>query len=49
MPWSYSHTYIGILCHDICILVIPKVPTGLSDVVTRSKQIQKYSSQACVH
>ncbi|KHG16170.1 hypothetical protein F383_20794 [Gossypium arboreum] len=23
-----------ILCHDICILAIPKVRTGLSDVVT---------------
>ncbi|KHG23305.1 hypothetical protein F383_08442 [Gossypium arboreum] len=52
-PGSYLHTYIGItyrchgltytshiriLCHDICILTIPK-----------SKQIQKYSSQACMH
>ncbi|KHG17829.1 hypothetical protein F383_21740 [Gossypium arboreum] len=37
ISWSYSHTYIGILCHDICILAIPKVHTRLSDVVTRSK------------
>ncbi|KHG20741.1 hypothetical protein F383_27935 [Gossypium arboreum] len=35
MPWSYSHTHIGILCHDICILAIPKVHTGLSDVISR--------------
>ncbi|KHF97600.1 hypothetical protein F383_37117 [Gossypium arboreum] len=40
MPWSYSHTHIGILCHDICILTIPKVHTGLSDVVTQSKRIR---------
>ncbi|KHG08259.1 Putative protease AXL1 [Gossypium arboreum] len=46
MPWSYSHTYIGILCHDICILTLPKVYTGFSDVITRLKRIQKCSSQA---
>ena len=39
-------SYIRILCHDICILTIPKVHTGLSDVITRSKRIQKCSSQA---
>ncbi|KHG17410.1 PHD finger C17D11.04c [Gossypium arboreum] len=27
-------SYIGILCHDICILAIRKVDTGLLDVVT---------------
>ncbi|KHG04786.1 Multifunctional CCA [Gossypium arboreum] len=27
-------SHIGILCHDICILAIPKVHTGLSDAVT---------------
>ncbi|KHG18969.1 hypothetical protein F383_24207 [Gossypium arboreum] len=42
-----SHT--GIICHDICILAIPKIHTGLSDVVIRSKRIQKYSSQAYSH
>ncbi|KHF97275.1 hypothetical protein F383_35067 [Gossypium arboreum] len=26
-------SHIGILCHDICILTIPKVHTGLSDVL----------------
>ncbi|KHG20445.1 hypothetical protein F383_24919 [Gossypium arboreum] len=41
MPWSYSHTYIKILCHDICILTIHKVHTGLLDVVTRSKQMRR--------
>ncbi|KHG19222.1 hypothetical protein F383_24288 [Gossypium arboreum] len=25
-------SHIGILCHDICILTIPKVHTGLSDM-----------------
>ncbi|KHF98440.1 hypothetical protein F383_37501 [Gossypium arboreum] len=37
MPWTYLHTYIEILCHEICILTIPKVHTGLPNVVTRSK------------
>ncbi|KHG07144.1 Envelope glycoprotein [Gossypium arboreum] len=46
MPWSYSHTYIGILCHDICVLTIPKVHTGLPDIVTRLKPIWKHSNQA---
>ncbi|KHF99312.1 hypothetical protein F383_38334 [Gossypium arboreum] len=46
MPWSYSYTYIGILCHDIYILTIPKVHMGLSDVITRLKRIQKCNSQA---
>ncbi|KHF97836.1 dna replication complex gins psf1 [Gossypium arboreum] len=36
MPWSYSYIYIEILCHDICILTIPKVHTGLLDVVSWS-------------
>ncbi|KHG21227.1 hypothetical protein F383_08637 [Gossypium arboreum] len=36
MPWSYSHTYTGILCYDICILAIPKVHMGLLDAITRS-------------
>ncbi|KHF99542.1 hypothetical protein F383_38536 [Gossypium arboreum] len=45
MPWSYSYTYIGILCHDICILAIPKVHIGLSDVVTQSNRTRKISSQ----
>ncbi|KHG27566.1 Cysteine--tRNA ligase [Gossypium arboreum] len=39
-------SHIRILCHDICILVIPKVHTGLSDVISRSKRICKYSSLA---
>ncbi|KHG07964.1 hypothetical protein F383_34782 [Gossypium arboreum] len=43
MPWSYSHTYIGILCHDIRILAIPKVQIGLSDVLARLKRIRKHS------
>ncbi|KHG10846.1 Calmodulin-binding transcription activator 4 -like protein [Gossypium arboreum] len=38
-----------ILFHDICILVIPKVCTGLSGIVTRSKRIRKHSSQAYTH
>ncbi|KHG10600.1 Valine--tRNA ligase [Gossypium arboreum] len=33
MPWSYSYITIRILFHDICILAIPKVHAGLSDVV----------------
>ncbi|KHG29868.1 hypothetical protein F383_11008 [Gossypium arboreum] len=27
--WSYTITHIGILCHDICILTIPMVRTGI--------------------
>ncbi|KHG16448.1 hypothetical protein F383_21490 [Gossypium arboreum] len=27
--WSYTTTHIGILCHDICILTIPMVHTGI--------------------
>ncbi|KHG08844.1 Neural cadherin-1 [Gossypium arboreum] len=27
--WSYMKLHIGILCHDICILTIPMVHTGL--------------------
>ncbi|KHG08294.1 hypothetical protein F383_34793 [Gossypium arboreum] len=27
--WSYTKSPIGILCHDICILTIPLVYTGL--------------------
>ncbi|KHF98340.1 hypothetical protein F383_37607 [Gossypium arboreum] len=46
MPWSYSHTYIKILRHDICISTILKVPTGLSDAVTRLKRTQKCRNQA---
>ncbi|KHG10079.1 Cysteine--tRNA ligase [Gossypium arboreum] len=42
-------SHIGILCHDICILAIPKVHTGLSYVVTQSKRIHKHSCQACTH
>ncbi|KHG00019.1 hypothetical protein F383_38691 [Gossypium arboreum] len=34
--WSYTRTHIEILCHDICTLTIPKVRTGLLDVVTQS-------------
>ncbi|KHG30075.1 hypothetical protein F383_02783 [Gossypium arboreum] len=34
-------SHIRILCHDIYILAIPKVHTGLSNVVTRSKQIAR--------
>ncbi|KHG17453.1 hypothetical protein F383_22627 [Gossypium arboreum] len=32
-------SHIRILCHDICILAIPKVHTGLSNIITRSKLI----------
>ncbi|KHF98075.1 Envelope glycoprotein [Gossypium arboreum] len=49
MPSSYLHTYIGILCHDICILTIPKVHTGLLDVVTRSKRMHEHGYQAYTH
>ncbi|KHG16264.1 hypothetical protein F383_20613 [Gossypium arboreum] len=38
--WSYMKSHIGILCHDICILIIPMVRTGLSDVITLSKLSQ---------
>ncbi|KHG10238.1 Dihydrodipicolinate synthase [Gossypium arboreum] len=38
--WSYMKSHIGILCHDICILTIPMVRTGLLDVVTLSKLSQ---------
>ncbi|KHG26957.1 Putative solute carrier organic anion transporter family member 1B7 [Gossypium arboreum] len=27
--WSYTKTHIGILCHDIGVLIIPMVRTGL--------------------
>ncbi|KHG18618.1 hypothetical protein F383_03983 [Gossypium arboreum] len=49
MPWSYSHTYTEILCHDICILTIPKVHTGLLYIVTRSKRILEHGYQAYTH
>ncbi|KHG26420.1 hypothetical protein F383_33049 [Gossypium arboreum] len=42
--WSYMKSHIKILCHDICILTIPKVHTGLSNIVTRSIQARKYCS-----
>ncbi|KHG28424.1 Type 4 prepilin-like proteins leader peptide-processing enzyme [Gossypium arboreum] len=38
-----------ILCHDICILAIPKVHTWLSDIVTRSNRTRKHSSQVYTH
>ncbi|KHF99170.1 hypothetical protein F383_38186 [Gossypium arboreum] len=46
MTWSYMESHIRILCHDICILTIPKVRTVLSNVVTRSIQAHKYCSHA---
>ncbi|KHG17134.1 Tetratricopeptide repeat GNN [Gossypium arboreum] len=27
--WSYTKSHIKILCHDVCILTIPMVRTGL--------------------
>ncbi|KHG30600.1 hypothetical protein F383_13316 [Gossypium arboreum] len=42
-------SHIEIICHDTCILAIPKVHTGLSDVITRSKRICKYSSLEYTH
>ncbi|KHG27676.1 hypothetical protein F383_16241 [Gossypium arboreum] len=33
MTWSYTKSRIEILCHDICILTIPMVRTGLLDAV----------------
>ncbi|KHG14003.1 Dihydrodipicolinate synthase [Gossypium arboreum] len=38
--WFYTKSHIRTLCHDICILIIPMVRTGLSDVVTLSKLSQ---------
>ncbi|KHG16305.1 hypothetical protein F383_08232 [Gossypium arboreum] len=42
-------TYHTMESYDICILAIPKVHTGLSNVVTRSKRIHKYFCQAYSH
>ncbi|KHG08610.1 Histone deacetylase clr3 [Gossypium arboreum] len=39
-------SHIGVLFQDICILAIPKVRTGLSDVVTRSNQTRTHRFQA---
>ncbi|KHG23224.1 putative trna pseudouridine synthase b [Gossypium arboreum] len=46
MPWTYSHTYIRILCHDICILAIPKVHMGLLDVIAWSNQLGRYKTES---
>ncbi|KHG29014.1 hypothetical protein F383_14342 [Gossypium arboreum] len=48
--WSYTRTHIlDILCHDICILAIPKVRTRLSDVVTRLNRTRTHNFQAYSH
>ncbi|KHG21053.1 hypothetical protein F383_31645 [Gossypium arboreum] len=38
--WSYTKSHIGILCHDICILTIPIVCTG---VFGRRRIIEAFS------
>ncbi|KHG19917.1 hypothetical protein F383_00493 [Gossypium arboreum] len=45
MPWSYLHITFRNPCHDICILDIPKVHTGPSDVITRSNRTRNIVSK----
>ncbi|KHG27653.1 hypothetical protein F383_10866 [Gossypium arboreum] len=49
--WSYTKSHIGILCHDICILTIRIVRTGLFGCrhIFETFSDFLYSTQTAIH